>query len=234
MALQNINSTPFADKDLRLAKALPEEWAFIGREEELAFLQAELGFPDRSSIRKSVVCLWGLTGVGKSQLAARFVHQELASHSEREIFWISGEDQDSFEQSVIDMLKSKQESSSTPTSHSTLLPIIPNGERRALVNLFFTELNRLNDGRWLLIIDGANQISSPTPQDAGSFDIHNHIRGLTRGSVLLTSRRRDVVERYHPILEMKGLKDEDAMSLLTSKIRPHSMQGSIPLLKSCS
>ncbi|GLI76474.1 hypothetical protein PoHVEF18_004747 [Penicillium ochrochloron] len=227
---QNTNLTPFADKEMRLAKALPEKWAFVGREEELAFLQSELFFPSQSSIQKHVVCLWGLTGAGKSQLAARFVHQQLSLHPEREIFWISGESRDSFEESVINMLKARQESSSTAMSPPALLPIIPEGERRAHMNLFFAELNRLNDGRWLLIIDGVNQTNSPATQDAHSFDVHSHIRGLTRGSVLLTSQRRDVVERYHPIREVKGLKNEDAMSLLKSQINSHSLQGAQDLI----
>jgi hypothetical protein len=210
-----------------LARTLPEKWAFAGREEEMAFLEAELGFPAQSPIQKTVVCLWGLSGVGKSQLASRFVHRQLSSHSEREIFWISGENPASFEQSVIDMLKSKYESNNIITSHPTLLPIIPEGEQSALVDLFFAELNRLIDGRWLLIVDGLNQSTSPTGQKSPFFDVHHYIRSLTRGYVLLTSRRRDVVERYHPIWELKGLKDEDATSLLESQIPTHSMQGMI-------
>lgn len=189
----------------------------------MAFLEAELGFPAQSPVQKTVVCLWGLAGVGKSQLAARFVHQQLSNHPRREIFWISGENQASFEQSVIAMLKSKLENNDIITSHPT-----PEGERSALVDLFFAELNRLVDGRWLLIVDGLNQSTSPTGQKSPIFDVHRYIRGLTRGYVLLTSRRRDVVERYHPIWELKGLKDEDATSLLLSQIPSHSMQGMKP------
>ncbi|CAI7589650.1 unnamed protein product [Penicillium glandicola] len=98
-------------------------------------------------------------------------------------------------------------------------------ERRTLVNIFFDELNRLDDGRWLLVIDGVNHPRSSSAQDPLSVDIHNHIHGLIRGSILLTSQRRDLVERYHPLWELKGLKDEDAKRLLNSQIDSHLMEG---------
>jgi hypothetical protein len=221
---QITSSTPFEDKGLRLSQALPEKWAFVGRKEEMALLEQELGFPAQPPIQKTVVCLWGLTGIGKSQLAARFVNQQLARHPERQIFWINGESQESFEQSVISMLKTKQDSS--VCTYQKVLPGLSKEERRALVNLFFTELGRLSDSRWLLVIDGANELTS-SATECPLYSIHSDICGLSRGFILLTSRRRDIVERYHPVWEVKGLKDEDAISLLNSQIHPHLMEGYI-------
>ncbi|KAL2864388.1 tetratricopeptide repeat domain protein [Aspergillus lucknowensis] len=219
-------SSPFADKSLRLAQALPEKAAFVGREEEMAFLEKELGFPAHLPIQKTVACLWGLTGIGKSQLAARFVNQQLAAHPDREIFWINGETQESFEQSVIGMLNTKQDG-----SHCTSSQTGSNGEeeRRTFVNLFFAELGRLSDGRWLLVIDGVNEWTS-SHMDPSSYNIHSIVHGLTRGFILLTSRRRDIVERYHPVRELKGLQDEDALAMLQSQINPQLLEGAVGLI----
>lgn len=215
--------TPFANKDIRLAQALPEKWAFVGRNQEMT-LEEELGFPAQPPIQKSVVCLWGLTGIGKSQLAAVFVNRQLSNHPEREIFWTNGENQESFERSVINMLKSGY-LDNFPASDSITLPAMAGESRRALVNSFFDELNRLADRRWLLVIDGVNGTAPSAAQNSDFFNVHSYIRRLNRGYILLTSRNRDVVEKYHLVREVKGLNDEDAVSLLQSQIHPQLMEG---------
>lgn len=186
----------------------------------MAFLEEELGLREHTPIQKSVVCLWGLTGIGKSQLAARFVSQQRSTYPKREIFWITAESRESFEQSAIHMLKSA-DNVATP---GTKLGELSSAERERLVNLFVAELNRLEDARWLLVIDGVNEASYLAESDSGSFDIHSFVGRLTRGYVLLTSQRRDIVEKYHPSREVKGLKVEDAVSLLRLKgIHPSLM-----------
>ncbi|RHZ45995.1 uncharacterized protein CDV56_103477 [Aspergillus thermomutatus] len=219
--LRNAGSTPFANRDLRLAQALPEKWAFIGRKEELAFLEDHLGYRAQPPLQRCVVSLWGLTGVGKSQLAAKFVNQQRSNHPEREIFWVSGESRDSFEQSVINMLKagshvasSKDASAAKPSQE----------DRTGLVNSFFAELNRVEDARWLLVVDGINGELRQTPNDSSFLDIPSLVGGLKRGYVLLTSRRRDIVTKYHPIREVKGLKDDDAISLLRLQVDRQLME----------
>lgn len=195
----------------------------MGRTEEMDFLEEELGFPDQPPIQKSVVCFWGLTGVGKSQLAARFVSQQRSTHPKREIFWINGDTPETFERSVTSMLKSLDNSVASESAHLTE----PSEEkRRRLVNLFFAELKGLEDARWLLVIDGVNEATlRSAAKDSVSSDIHDCVRRLNRGYVLLTSRRRDIAEKYHSSRELKGLKVKDAVSLLQLRIHPQLMEG---------
>jgi hypothetical protein len=191
-------------------------WAFVGREEELGYLEKELGFIVQPPLQKSVVALWGLCGVGKSQLASRFVNQQRCKHPEREIFWINGESSEAFEQSVSNMFKEADNIISSESAHSVKLS---DKQRVELVNSFFTELNRLEDQRWLLVIDGINGRSYPPhPNNSISFNIHDVVSRLKRGYILLIAKRRDTVERYHPNREIKGLKDEDAAKLLRLQI----------------
>ncbi|PYH64519.1 tetratricopeptide repeat domain protein [Aspergillus vadensis CBS 113365] len=206
-------------------RTLPEKWAFVGRQEEMALLEKELGFPAQSPIQRSVVCLWGLTGCGKSQLAARFVSQQCSSYPAREIFWISGESQESFEQSVISMLKSGSVENPSFSGRFDMTA----EKRRNLVDLFFAELDRMTDARWLLVIDGVNEASSSS-NGFPFYDIHSYIRGLHRGYILLTSRRRDVVEKYYLGREVRGLDDNDALSLLQLQVHPQLMEGAADLV----
>ncbi|EPS38213.1 hypothetical protein H072_7964 [Dactylellina haptotyla CBS 200.50] len=229
---ERARSTPFSNQDVRLANALPERWAFVGRKKELSYLERELGYPAQQPLQKSVVCFWGLSGVGKTQLAATFVCQQRSNYPEREIFWISCESQEAFEQSVIDMLKVGSSQIPTDTVHSLETS---REQRMRLINLFFVELGRLEDSRWLLVIDGANALPSVNKANS-TLNIHSFLGRLKRGYVLLISRRRDVVEKYHPNHEIKGLKDEDATSLLQSQINKQlidegGMQELVRLLK---
>lgn len=210
--------TPFVNQDVRLAQALPDRWAFVGREEEMAFLQKELGFGTQQPLQRCAVGLWGLTGIGKSQLAARFVHQQRSKHPERELFWISGESRERFEHSVISMLKVGAPSHGPETSDNAPSIKLYQEQRTALVNSFFAELNRLEDARWLLVIDALKPNLCPNSSDSPSVDIHSFVGRLKRGYVLLLSQRRDIVERYHPNREVKGLGDEDAVILLRMQV----------------
>lgn len=172
----------------------------------MGYLEQELGFRAQLPLQKSVVGLWGLSGVGKSQLASRFVDQQRSTHPEREIFWISGESREAFEQSVINMLKVGGDPKNSCE------------QRMGLVHSFFAELNRAEDPRWLLVIDGINGRPELNLNDSAPFGIHNFVHRLKRGYVLLIARRRDIVERYHPNREVKGLKDKDAVKLLQLQV----------------
>ncbi|KAK2777348.1 hypothetical protein FQN53_002264 [Emmonsiellopsis sp. PD_33] len=212
--------TPFANQDLRLALALPDKWTFAGREEELAYLEQELGFPSKPPLQKSVVGLWGLSGVGKSQLASTFVKQQRSRYPEREIFWISGDSQETFEQSVIDMLRAP---GNLVPAGSTLSVENSHEKRMGLVNSLFEELQRLDDPRWLLVVDGVNVRQDSN--DVASFNIHKLVARLKRGYILLISRRRDAVEHYHSNRQIKGLKDTDVVDLLELRLGPRLTRG---------
>jgi Cdc6-like AAA superfamily ATPase len=88
-----------------LRLSLPEKCSFVGREAELAKLEEWVGFCPKKTPQKSIVTLWGLTGVGKSQLVSEFVKQQREKHPGYEIFWIAGATKEAFEQSILDVLK---------------------------------------------------------------------------------------------------------------------------------
>lgn len=204
-----------------MAQVLPEQWAFAGRKHEMALLRSELDFPERASLQKCIVGLWGLTGIGKSQVAATFVKEQRASHPSREIFWINGESLESLEKSIIGMLKAGDHS----INEDEGLRKDSRTSRRDLISLFFTELNRLEDSRWLLVVDGVNEDAYPASKDSPSFDVRDLLNGLVRGYVLITSRRRDVVERYHPVEEIKGLSRTEAVALISLKLHSQYLDG---------
>ncbi|RTE70507.1 hypothetical protein BHE90_015099 [Fusarium euwallaceae] len=94
-----------SDIDTGLRLSLPEKCSFVGREAELSKLEEWVGFCPEKMSQKSVVTLWGIAGVGKSQLVSEFVKQQREKYPGYDIFWIAGATKEAFEQSILSVLK---------------------------------------------------------------------------------------------------------------------------------
>ncbi|RSL85524.1 hypothetical protein CEP51_003294 [Fusarium floridanum] len=94
-----------SDTDTGLRLSLPEKCSFVGREAELSKLEEWVGFCPEKMSQKSVVTLWGIAGVGKSQLVSEFVKQQREKYPGYDIFWIAGATKEAFEQSILSVLK---------------------------------------------------------------------------------------------------------------------------------
>ncbi|KAF5687138.1 tetratricopeptide repeat domain-containing protein [Fusarium circinatum] len=189
------------DNSLRLS--LPEKCSFMGREDELAKLEEWVGFCPKKTPQKSTVTLWGLAGVGKSQLVSEFVKKQREKHPTSDIFWASGATKEAFEQSILGILK--------PANNSRIG--IPEGSegydehRSMLINSFFSELKSTMRSRWLLIIDGISGDSSLQQL------IRDHLDKLPWGSIVLTTRSTEVANWYHDILDLAKILSYHPLSL---------------------
>lgn len=180
----------------------------MGREKELAELEQWLGFHRQKPLQKSVITLWGLSGVGKSQLVSEFVKRQRDKHPSYDIFWTTGESKEAFEQSIIGALKVADGLIATSAEACEDY----HAQRTGLINSFFTELKSPMRARWLLVIDGVSGISSLQQL------IHSYVDRLPCGSVLLTARSREIAGWYHRRMEVKGLPEKDAVELLQSEV----------------
>lgn len=179
----------------------------MGRQTELSKLEEWVGFRPQQLPQKSIVAIWGFSGVGKSQLASEFVKKQRESYPNHDIFWLRGETKEAFGQSILSLLKSSTNSVGTS---SEMLDNLPD-HRAMFINSFFTELKSPSRARWLLIIDG---ISSDL---AIQQYVHGFLNGLPHGSVILITRSAQVAARYHQRIEVKGLSETDAVSLLVQE-----------------
>ena len=89
---------------------LPKSWDFRGREDHLKNIAIHLDRGHQKPFEKSVLIIWGLSGAGKSQLASAYVKSQLAEDSGREIFWINGRDRKTFETSIVQFYRDKNQS----------------------------------------------------------------------------------------------------------------------------
>ena len=146
---------------------------------------------------------------------SKFVREQRYKYPNNDIFWITGESKETFEQSIIDTLKVADRPIATS----------PEGcedyyaQRSGLINSFFTELQSPTRARWLLVIDGVSGISSLQRH------IRSYVDSLPYGSIILTARSREVAEWYPRQMVVKGLLEKDAVKLLQLKIGDQSRGG---------
>ncbi len=172
----------------------PVAAAFAGRSEELETLERALAAEGRALVTQAIT---GLGGVGKTQLAARYVH----AHAEEYdiVAWIHAEDG-----AVADLAR-------LAVKLGERVEGLSPAERRDLA------LERLARGqeRWLLVldnIDSPGQLPDCRPQ-AGN------------GRVLITSRNRAVRE-FAPVLPLDVFDPETAVQYLAGRAqRPHDRDG---------
>ncbi|KAI9146954.1 5'-methylthioadenosine/S-adenosylhomocysteine nucleosidase [Paramyrothecium foliicola] len=196
--------------------SMPEKCRFVGRHQFLAQLDSW----HRDLPQKTIVAVYGMSGVGKSQLVAEFIRRQLQRDSSRRIFWIKADSQEVFIRSVLALLKMRQ----GPQAEKPELAQDHHEQRHALVRSFFAELKDVAQGKWVLVIDGISD-------DPCARQVRHYIETLTSGLVILVSRSKSLISGYHNKLELIGLEESDALQLLQSEIE-ETLQGK--MLQLCS
>ena len=76
----------------------PSTPSFVGREQELSEIHQKLSENEEN---QSVMVIYGLGGIGKSELARQYCQQYGTSYYKRNVIWINGENQDSIKEDFI-------------------------------------------------------------------------------------------------------------------------------------
>lgn len=181
--------------------------------------------------QRAVLALCGIVGIGKTQLACNYVQLQSDKHPERFVFWIQGDSKEDFERTILQMYPLDTETKE-----------ITDERRSEHVNSFFTYLNGFNND-WLLVIDNLsagnqNEVelnlhktkSTTTSKSPHLESVQKYVRGLTRGSVLLTTDYFDIAEEYGFMQRITGLKEEDGATLLKQNIIHSSSEQGKPAI----
>jgi tetratricopeptide (TPR) repeat protein len=130
--------------------------------------------------------LWGLGGIGKTQIAIEYAYTVKESAADLSIFWIRAANRDRFEESYMDLAKK-------------LGIEAPQGDAADRMQLIADYLQNWTDGRWLMIVDNADEIehfkSASRLSDQGMSvvpGLERYIPSCDHGSVLITSRVQQV------------------------------------------
>ena len=142
----------------------------------------------------------GLGGIGKTQVALEAAYQVRHGHPDCSIYWVPAVDATSFENAYRDIGKALQ------------IPRIDddNADVKTLVKAALSEEIA---GNWLLIIDNADDLKLLF----GDAGLLNYLPFSRKGSILLTTRNREVPARLDVldhIITLNEMSDDEAIKLL--------------------
>jgi hypothetical protein len=154
----------------------------VDRPTDIAELEKSLLPPFNSLRRLRIFVLYGLGGIGKTQLAANFARRYKATSSS--VFWLDGKSQDRLKQSLVGCARSIPQGQIPDRSRQAA---ITNKEDvyNAVVDVL-AWLAQPNNVDWLLIFDNVDQ-HYELDYTTGAYGVRDYLPG-DHGSVLITTR----------------------------------------------
>ena len=171
---------------------------FVGRQREMSKLKETL--TSDSLCQRAV--LFGLGGVGKSQIAIEYAYQRREQNPKCSIFWVPATNRETLEQAYIHM--------------GNLLQLGDSAEdNKNVVRLVKRRLSREVSGEWLLVIDNVDTV------DDTVRDILFDLPSSPKGSIVITTRTRKVAMRYagsDSFIEVKQMERDGAYRVLENNL----------------
>ncbi|KAK1839201.1 hypothetical protein CCHR01_18181 [Colletotrichum chrysophilum] len=200
----------------------PKNCNFVGRSEILDRLKEEFGHGARCKVfgGRSRACLYGLGGVGKTQIALQYVYWLHETRPDFSIFWVHASSEARFRQSFEDIA----EECDIPGRHAPSVNVL---------SLVQTWLRQQLRHPWLLVLDNADDeflFYPKSPSSAGSFatkyEKGNGKQGLGhfipecgQGCVLVTTRNKQAgldLVFGQPIIEVERMDDEESARMISA------------------
>ena len=188
---------------------------FVGRGQELDVLRDTLL---GTKSKRRVAVLHGLGGIGKTQLAVRFMR----AHKEtfRAMLWLNGSSTDALHQSFTDIARRLVD------EHQSLIVVrsaIEDRDIERIVRYIKEWLAQKANTKWLLVFDNVNRPKLPGVADPEAVDIRSYFPGSDAGSVLITTRSSALqVGRMVHIKKFPGV--EDGLSVPTTVSRRQELE----------
>ena len=164
-------------------QGVPVSDNFVDRLSDTAELeQCLLPRPYSRQTRRRIFVLYGLGGIGKTQLAVDFARRHQASFSS--IFWLDGRSEDRLRQSLASCANRIPKGQIPDRSKN---PVFDSADSlSAVVADVLDWFGRPDNAHWLLIFDNVDQ-DHDHGSVTGAYDVRQYLPG-DHGSVLITTR----------------------------------------------
>ena len=169
-------------------KGLPRVPKFIARDQEMNDLKNTLFPKPTRETRRKVFVLHGLGGSGKTQLAIEFAQRSQKIFSS--IFWLNGDSKESVRQSLAQIAR-QLPPDQIPDSCRKFSKTSPE-ELDEIISNILIWFSQHENNQWLLIFDNVDRDNSPEVNDPQSYDVEDFFPEADHGSILITSRLRQL------------------------------------------
>ncbi|KAI8623395.1 hypothetical protein F5Y19DRAFT_481760 [Xylariaceae sp. FL1651] len=195
----------------------PRNENFVGRAAIMKKLQQRLS----STNSGARVSLFGLGGVGKTQIALEYAYRLREEHPDKSVFWVRASNAEQFRQSFHSIALE----CSIPGNDNPEVDMLPLVKR-------WLEGN--SQGRWLMIIDNADdaQLFSQLSQASNRSNSVSHdgnplgqyIPVCAHGSILATTRNKQAGLKFskgESLIEICKMDNDESEQLLRSNLGEH-------------
>jgi len=162
-----------------------------------------------SHARRKVFVLYGLGGIGKTQLSVEFARMQKESFSA--IFWLDGSTRGRVEQSLAAIVRRLPQEQISETSQQ--LSRGSGADLEAAIKDVLTWLNLPTNHKWLLVFDNVDRDDSAILQDPDAFDPETYFPSADQGSILITTRLSRL-EQLGSSWRLSGMSEDQGRNLL--------------------
>ena len=134
--------------------------------------------------KRRLLAIYGLGGVGKTQLAANFAREQRDCFSS--VLWLDGSRQSSLKQSFV-AFASRIPFGQIPEA-SRLYAAEQGSDIDAVVRDVLGWLSIVGNSGWLMVVDNVDRDDRQGEEDAEAFDVGEYLPEADHGSVLITTR----------------------------------------------
>lgn len=156
---------------------------FADRPQDRVRLERTL-LPRNQDRRRRILVVYGLGGVGKTQLAAEFARRH--QHSFTSVFWFDGSSEGSLKQSIAAC------ASRIPVGQvaqvSRMFTSSEGGDIDAVVKDVLAWLSIPDNGGWLVVVDNVDRDYRRREEDTEAYAVGEYLPEADHGSVLITTR----------------------------------------------
>ncbi|KZF26958.1 FabD/lysophospholipase-like protein [Xylona heveae TC161] len=179
---------------------------FVGRNAELAEIESKLFIEGGCS----KMAVYGLGGIGKTQIVLELAYRTMEKRPDCSIFWLPAISVDAMKKAYLDIGRQLQ------------LPGLDEKDAD-IVALLQQHLSQDSSGQWLLIIDNADDVDmwfASGADTARSTPLIKCLPRSSRGSILFTTRTLKAAIKYAPTNTVKihQMNEDDAKQFLHSEI----------------
>lgn len=185
---------------------------FVPRESDMIRLEDTLVPKPGPNIRRKIFVLYGLGGIGKTQLAVEFARNHKQTFSA--CFWLDGSTRDNIRQSIAGIASQIPETQISKESRNFTGAA---GDLDVVVEEVLCWFSLPENNRWLLVIDNVDRAYPPTNGDSDAFDVEKFFPGTDHGSILITSRLMQL-EQLGSSHKLKGMDENQGRNLIASRV----------------
>lgn len=165
------------------------------------------------------VVLFGMGGIGKSQLAAKFM--KINQKRFTAVFWIDGSTESNLRRSLASCSERLPNANlGLPSSDPT------DSDLEVMIEAFVKWLDTPQNSGWLLIFDNIDRKCIPAAGEPGAFDFRKYFPQADQGRILITTRLSRL-QHIGRSIRVHTVDNDTARRILNNNTSgtPHNIEG---------